>query len=282
MNVNIVFVSYPSGGFGHFVFHILTHHFKNTHKVDNNVLVFSANGDSHNTEKYLPIWFHDPDVYNVDFKSDATQVILVDNGIENDSYKKLREKFNHGTIVRLTISDRIRPVIYKTMAVKARDSDPISETLGHVKEKWQEVNDWSIRENFTMLYKNWPFNWQPIESYDIINLSIEDLIVNTQSALKNLAKQLDDEILEEHRLNQLIINWKRQNQKYFDILGIWEKLEQALDSYQLYTLPELDLHDQGYINYCIECKYDVIIPVYDYKDWFKDSDEIKEMIKCLK
>ena len=44
----------------------------------------------------------------------------------------------------------------------------------------------------------------------------------------------------------------------------------------------LDLHDQGYINYCIECKYDVIIPVYDYRNWFQTSIDIQEMIKCLK
>ena len=42
-----------------------------------------------------------------------------------------------------------------------------------------------------------------------------------------------------------------------------------------------NLHEQGYINYCIETKYHVTIPVYDYKDWFKSTAEISNMIEKL-
>ncbi len=42
-----------------------------------------------------------------------------------------------------------------------------------------------------------------------------------------------------------------------------------------------ELYQQGYINYCIEAKYHVTIPVYDYKDWFKSTSEISDLIEKL-
>jgi hypothetical protein len=282
MSGDIIFVSYPSGGFGNFVFHVLTHHFKNTHKVSKNDFNFSPDGNSHSTTKYLPDWFHDPDEYILDFESNRKLVLLVDNGITNDGYTKLRARFNHGTIVRLNISDNVRPVVYKTMAVKAQRSDPVKETLANVKSNWDDNYDWNIRENFTLLYKNWPFAWNPIIATDLVNVSIEDLIRNPLDTFRTLAVALDDEIVEHEELDKLILEWKKKNQKYFDILTTWKDLEHALDTNCPYSLPELDLHDQGYLNYCIERKFNVIIPVYDYRNWFTNSIEIQEMIECLK
>jgi hypothetical protein len=42
-----------------------------------------------------------------------------------------------------------------------------------------------------------------------------------------------------------------------------------------------NLHKQGYINYCIEHKFNVIIPVYDYKNCFTYIDQIQKMVDQL-
>ena len=42
------------------------------------------------------------------------------------------------------------------------------------------------------------------------------------------------------------------------------------------------LHDQGYINYRIEKKFNIVIPVYDYRNWFNSTNDIAEMVHKLK
>lgn len=281
---NYIFISYPSGGFGNFVYHVITTHFQNVYKINNDAFEFGADGNSHSTVKHATPWFHDPDNYSIaKINTNKSIVILVDNGINNDSYHKLNNTFNDGKIIRLIIDRPIRPVIFKTMSIKSQGSSPIIETLSSVLNKWSEgAEDYAIRENFTLLYKNWPFGWQPVNASNIINVNLSDLIQNPLETFINLAELLDDCIINVDDLKILIKKWQESNLKYFHILEDWKIIEDALDNKQNIPIAELELHDQGYINYCIEEKFNVIIPVYDYKNWFKNTNEIIEMIRCLK
>lgn len=281
MTDNIIFISYPSGGFGNFVYHVVSNYFANTHKVPIKNFAFDSLGTSHATQKYLATWFHDPDTYTLDFESDSTLVLLVDNGINNDSYSKLRSVFKQGTIIRLNIDESSKPVVYKASVIKAMRSDLISNVKNIVEANWIDSSeDYALRENFTLFYKNWPFKWQPVEN--VVNINISELIKNPLATFEYIADAVHDKLINVSVLTTLINDWKVSNKQYFDIVEIREMLEDALDSGTHIELPELDLHDQGYINYCIERKYDVIIPVYDYRNWFQSSTDIQEMIKCLK
>lgn len=281
MTDNIIFISYPSGGFGNFVYHVVSNYFANTHKVSTQDFAFDALGTSHATHKYLATWFHDPDNYTLDFESEKTLVLLVDNGINNDSYVKLRSVFKQGIIIRLNIDELSKPVVYKTAVIKAMGSDLISDIKNVVEDNWTDSSeDYALRENFTLFYKNWPFRWRPVEN--VVNINISDLISNPLNTFEYIANAIQDEIINVSELTKLIHDWKVSNKQYFDIIEIWKIIENALNSEIHIELPDLQLHDQGYINYCIERKYNVIIPVYDYRNWFQSSTDIQEMIKCLK
>ena len=279
----MILISYPSGGFGNFLYHCLTEFASNTYKSDNEDFKFDLLGRSHDTKKYLPIYFHDPNNYKLLLPDTELEcLILCDNGINNDSYAKINTVFHGATIIRTVIDNSVRPIIYKTCVVKAQNSDTIKETKKQVSTNWiDSANDYAKRENFTLLYHNWPFKWQ--NDPQCINVSLEEFIVDPAHTIRTLIGLLKGETVNPDRLMELCDQWKSINEQYFKIYCDWRKISAALDSdFDIDLSNIIDLHDQGYINYCIECKYDVIIPVYDYREWFTSTIQIKEMIKCLK
>jgi len=279
----MILISYPSGGFGNFLYHCLTEFASNTYKPHNSKFKFDVLGRSHNTKKYMPVYFHDPEEYTFALPdSDLECLILCDNGINNDSYTNINKIFPGAKIIRMVIDDAVRPIIYKTCVVKAQNSDTVTETIQQVDANWIDSNeDYAVRENFTLLYHNWPFKWH--SDVQCINVSLEDLIVNPVKTIKYLIGQINGTTINYDQLQDLCCQWKAQNEQYFKIYWSWQRIDSALNSEFDIDLSDItDLHDQGYINYCIERDYNVIIPVYDYRAWFTSTKHIKEMIKCLK
>jgi hypothetical protein len=283
---NIILISYPSGGFGNFLYHILTEHADNTVKIKNTNFNFSSTGDSHSTSKYTNIFQNNSDTYqpaitdNVDI-TDKKILVLCDNGIENDLYTDINKLFPNATIVRTVISPVIRPIIYQTCIVKAMRSDVISESKNHVQKNWIDGNEpYAIRENFTLFYHNWPFLWG--ENDNCINLNLELLITDTFSTIVKLIEDLNMKVINTDRLKKIINEWTLENSKYFQIYYDCKKIIHALNNNTNISLSHItSLHDQGYINYFIEKKYNITIPVFDYKNWFENTSDLHYVIKKI-
>jgi hypothetical protein len=283
---DIILISYPSGGFGNFLYHVLTEHAAQTVKV-NNKFNFNSIGNSHNTIKYTSTYFHEPDLYIPRITIDPSGnriVVLCDNGILNDSYIKISKVFPNAIVVRAVIDPEIRPVIYQTCIVKAMESSPLEETRNHITTNWTDGDkDYSARENFTLLYHNWPFKWDTVSQKNIVNLSLKKLIDDPVATILNLIRALGMTSINDKELTNLCFDWLSANKKYFNIYHKWKEIEASLISDTPVDLTDItDLHEQGYINYCVERMYNVTIPVYDYRDWFINTTKIKEMIQCLK
>lgn len=278
--MNVVVISYPAGGFGNFLFYVLSEFADRTVKINDPKFEFNANGDSHRVKKYTNIWFNDPDRYNVGFTTESDEIVLVlcDNGINNDSYDKIRQYFNNPTILRVTIDYDVRPVIYHTCVVKAMKSNVILENSKEVNKHWIDCDKpYAQRENFTLLYHHWPFKWDPDET--TVNISLEDLINNPVQTLSNIIHAIGCSVIRPDDLKKCCDQWITVNQQYFDIYFQWQNIKHALESGTNYSLDHItDLHAQGYINYRIEKMFNCTIPVYDYQNWFKNTREIK---KCI-
>jgi hypothetical protein len=284
-NPNIMIISYPSGGFGNFLFHVLTEFADNTYKPTKNLFEFSADGNSHSTNKYTKIYFHDPEDYNTDFPvTDKKILILCDNGINNDSYVNVRKTFPAALILRATICKSIRPVIYQTCIVKAKNSRVVEENHQQVLDNWSDSNeDYAIRENFTLMYHNWNYGWECSNESNVINIELESLINDPAETIVGIVKQLGGQIIDHKKLVELCRLWQEANSKYFKVYFDWIRINYALDNQESVDISNItDLHEQGYLNYCIEYKYNVTIPVYTYRNWFKTTADIQEMILCLK
>jgi hypothetical protein len=284
-NSNLVIVSYPSGGFGNFLFHVLTEFADNTFKPTENTFEFSENGNSHSTVKYTKIYFKDPEDYTTDLPAtDKKILILCDNGIDNDSYVNIRKTFPTAQILRTVICKSIRPVIYQTCIIKAKLADIFEENRQQVLDRWTDGGeDYAVRENFTLMYHNWNYGWERSEEYDVINVEIESLINDPVSAITDVIKQLGGRVINQEQLIELCQSWQEANSQYFKVYFDWIRINYALDHNETIDITDItDLHEQGYLNYCIECKYHVTIPVYTYRNWFQTTADIQEMISCLK
>lgn len=279
----MILISYPSGGFGNFIYHVLTEFASNTYKPDNINFKFDTLGRSHETIKYTTTYFHDPENYSIQLPdTDKECIILCDNGIQNDSYDKIDLTFPQAIKVRMCIDDDIRPVIYKTCINKALESDVFNETRSHIIKNWEDSNeDYTVRENFTLFYHNWPFKWEP--DLDCINVSIKSLISRPEATIIDLITKLNGKVINYDKLTEISHEWFKTNYTYFKIFYQWQEIEKALTADVNFNISDItDLHDQGYINYRIERMYNVVIPVYDYRNWYLSTNDIKEMVKCLK
>lgn len=277
----IILISYPTGGFGNFIYYILSTFSNNTYKVDNN-FQFSETGNSHSVVKYTPVYFKDPDEYvlpTIDTKNKI--LILCDNGINNDKYLKINYHFRNHKIIRMIIDEEVRPVIYATCIIKGMVQDINTESSFHVRSNWSDHDEeYAIRENYTLLYHNWPFNWNACVQSNVVNVSVKQLIDDPVTTLKNLIISIDGTLINEKEFVETCRQWSYVNSQYFTPYLEWEKIENSIDNYQCYNLSSIkNLHDQGYINYKIEKKYNITIPVYDYRNWFSTTDDITKMIQ---
>jgi hypothetical protein len=285
---DVVLISYPSGGFGNFLYHALTEYSSNTTKIKNDNFNFGIGGNSHATKKYTNIYFKEPDVYhptliNINPEQLSKILVLCDNGINNDSYEKINIVFPNATIVRICISDRVRSIVYQTCVTKAMDSDVYHENQKFTKKQWSDADeDYAQRENITLMYHNWPFAWAECDQLNVINVDIELLVNNTAQTIATIISQLNGEVLNYADLESFCNKWRKENDRYFKIYYEWDKISAALLSDNDMDLSHVtDLHSQGYINYCIEKMYSVTIPVYDYKNWFTSTNLIVKFIKDL-
>jgi hypothetical protein len=265
---------------------VLTQFANNTIKSKQDVLEFSDLGDCHSIKKYTETYFYDPDKFSTTIDLDIAHKkipILCDNGMNNDQYQQINRTFPNATIVRLVISLATRPIIYSTCVIKAQQSELITENSIQVKKNWSDSDElFALRENFTLFYHNWPFGWETNATSNIINVDLEELIVDPYNTICNLISRLNLTLINEDYLKDVLTQWQTANKKYFNIYKQTNDILNAIKNNNNLNISHItEVHDQGYINYCIERDFNVIIPVYDYKDWFKSTNEIKEMIEKL-
>lgn len=278
---NVLVINYPSGGFGNFLYHLLTAYADNTVKVGGHFFNFSATGNSHDNKRYTEPVKKLTDHYDIKFQ-DRNKLHLVthDPGIDSNvanHYHEIRDFFPNAKIVHCYLTEQIRPVIYKTFMVKAYNKDPVSYHKTAVTQNWNSNEDYALRENFTKLYHNWSWTWTAMP--DVVNFNLETFVQNPFGSFKNLVENTGGRLINKNKCRETLKQWYAANFKYFEIYWIWKDLNEKLDLKQSFNLESIkDIHDQGYLNYCIEKKYNIEIPVYDYKNWFQDTDQILKMI----
>ena len=278
---NTILISYPSGGFGHFIYHALSCHGSNTYKFDHE-FKFSSNGNSHSTKFYIKRYYKDPETFEYTVP-DAQKIslILCDNGFLNDSLRKIKLRFPKDRIIRLFIDPVVRPAVYTTCVIKAMKSELLLENTNQIEQHWTDAEtDYAKRENFTLFYHNWKFGWGPVDGE--INVSIKELYLDPVNTISNLIKSIDCEVIDLDGLIALCNEWKHINRQYFEVYDLYTELETALENNTHMDISHVtDLHSQGYINYRLEKKFNITIPVFNYRDWFKNSDQIKDMVRKL-
>lgn len=114
-----VVVMYPTGGYGNFLYYLLTQHFEQTVKLNNEDFKFSDTGNSHSVTKYCEIFalgpaYQNKNLKNFNYSYEVTDqcyldqinqgkkfVVLGDMGNLGDNLSFLRRYFPRATILRV-------------------------------------------------------------------------------------------------------------------------------------------------------------------------------------
>jgi hypothetical protein len=293
---DIILISYPPGGFGHFIYYVLSEFADRTVKIDNSQFKFSGGGNSHSALEYTNVFWHDPDAYDLKLLatvdvSDRKILVRCDPGLKIPGdlvYTKTDKIFPNATVIRNILNDNTAFLIYDMALKKIVDNDIFQSCEESINLNWSDSSEnYARREFYTLAYRNLKSNkifsnlcrWQFLDKPNLINFSLEDLIADPYQSICSLIKRLDMKVVQESKLKTLCAEWSEKHLSYTVSYSLWPQIEHALDTNLNFDLSNItDLKTQGYINYRIEEKFNIKIPVYDYKNWFKDIHEINEMI----
>lgn len=293
---DIILISYPTGGFGNFIYHVLTEFADQTIKINNDHFNFSDLGNSHSTAQYTDSFWHEPDDYVPKIQKGLdihNKKILVrhDPGWELSAgpiYEKTNKIFPNATIIRTVVNDDIIGfLIYEIGLTKTTDKKIFVDIDNFIANWDQPKEDYAWREFYTLSYKELKSNkiflnltgWSAINEQRMVNLSLKDLINDPYNCLVNLIKTLGMTVIKQDSLRDLCAVWLEKHSAYFYRYKLWDTIRECIESEKNLDISHItDLQTQGYINYCVEEKFNIVIPPYDYKNWFQSTNEIKKMI----
>jgi hypothetical protein len=263
-------VWYPSGGFGHFINAVLTLHGENFVRPVDKELKFSTTGDSHSMSLVAPKYFKDPTKYDFDFDSTRNYSVLIDNGINNEG-KAFLNVFPDSTTIKLCYSDRAWPVIAKTMIIKAMKSTLIDELEFF---EWGTTESWAQREKMFLFLRDHQLRNHWKADKNCTNIFIDELIEysSTKSKLETSGIILQS-------FNDLWELYWQNNSKYFNPIILSQQVISDIKNKQKKSLLHItDIWTQAVIYYYIWLEFGIEVPHNDYKDFFRDTDQIRQEI----
>jgi hypothetical protein len=296
---NIILISYPPGGFGNFLYYVLTEFADDTVKISNNAnFSFDKTGNSHLTIKYTRVYVHNSDYYNATLTQDADifnkrVLVLADHGDNNTDhdYVKTKSFFPNAQILRVCVDQNTRHIVRHAIIEKGAGKNYEEENLKHAEQHWgKTLTDADLRENYTLMFHHHASDniaqdlnqWNKVDCQNVINLCLADLIRDPVNCITDLIKQLKMQVVDSNRLKELCNQWQNKNKKYFSSFECWAQIQDSLNNNTNVSLSHVtSIYDQAYINYRLECLYNIVIPVYDYRHWFGDVFAINHMIDKL-
>jgi len=285
---NIIVIVYPPGGYGYFLNYVFTHFFKETVKIEETGQLFDTVGTMHYQKTYAKAInstnFDDYQLeVSVPFSKSEKIVLLYDCGTANESYSHLdtcqqvHKKFPNSIIIKSVIDKQSIAVFCNTSSAK---TSYLFDHIGPLNQWNSPQEDYSIREYWSLWFHSNPFYFTECFDFNVVNVQLSKLITNPVKTITNIADKLNLTIINHNKLRVFCRKWIKTQLPYFKILSIQRRIMRCINNNINLDISNItNLRDQGYINYCIEREFNVTIPVYNYRDWFKNTNEIKEMLK---
>ena len=246
---NIILIMYPTGGYGNFLYYLLTEYFSNTVKVLND-FQFSSNGNSHQVKKYTQpflLGLHYKNIqsfkydYTVSDKESYDQissgkklVVLCDTGNLVDTIKIPQSYFPNASIIRCyaqSFDEKL--VVWANCITKSGVKDIYPGSL-HTKEgiakfKNKQINEITDQDAIDCLinfFKNdfekfGKFYTSPSNKLSVFDLPIKHFFTK-DSLIKSIticAKWLNTEIQQPDKLEKIVDEFISL-QKNFNLLDL--------------------------------------------------------------
>jgi hypothetical protein len=199
---DIILITYPPGGFGNFVYHLLTEFTDQTVKPNNSSFAFSGTGNSHGTKKYTVTYSHNPSKYHPYIDSDVategkTILVLVDNKWYDNDYSRLREVFPNAKIVRMCFEPRMYPIVFALVTAKTKG----------IQANIYVPPNYKGEGKFT-----------PLHLPNVVNASIEDFILDPFETFYKIATELGLTVINTDQLHGVVAEWRKVHKPYFEDL----------------------------------------------------------------
>jgi hypothetical protein len=198
---------------------------------------------------------------------DKIGICLIDSGIDDDQH---RGKPN---TIRMCIDDCARSIVFQTCREKAE-----------TKVFNFDLEDYEIREKFSLTYHNrnpkfYLNTWQPVA--DCTNVAISDLFFDPMTVVEQLQPHFGE--CDMGKFWTLWNDFVLTNEKYYKAQHLVNRVQNALEwDFDFELTKDYSLHDQGYLIYWLERQYNIKeIPPYDYRHWFKNTQEIRDCLNSI-
>jgi len=264
------YLHYPSGGFGHYMLQMISICYDNVF-CPQEQSVFSTEGNSHSYPLHYTTCYKKFS-HTVDPKfnfGNKESICLIDSGINDDVHRHMPNT------IRMVIDRQARSILYQTCRTKAEG----------IYDFFSGEN-YEIREKYSLLYHHadsdrtfYLRNFQPHP--DCINIPISSLIFDMNDVLNTLVRHFGK--YDNEKVRDLHPKFLKANQDYTLAARTARQMITCLQTGTDMSLEHVtSLHDQGYLNYTLERVYNINeIPPYDYKDWFKNTQEIRTCLRSI-
>lgn len=201
-NPDIILISYPPGGFGNFIYYLLSEFADETVKQDNSSFSFSGAGNAHAVKKYTVTYGqqHKQYIAKIDSNVDSNGrkiLVLVDRAFIDNDYTELYCTFPNAKIVRMTLNPKIYNIVAAMIASKTVNV-PV---------------DLRYRENYSGIGM-----FRPIDHKRVVNVSIQNFILDPFETFYQLTQDLGLTVIKTEQLHEVVADWRRVHKPYFEDL----------------------------------------------------------------
>lgn len=200
---NIIVVSYPPGGFGNFLYLVLTVFARETVSIDGNKdFKFSEDGNSHAVVKYSqpfkPGVEYVPTILNgVNFESKKI-VVKADLGLSNPGLLEVKQTFPNATIVRVAIDEDSKYPALHAFELKVKNRPVPANAYEY----------FDTQGNLNTIAR-----WEAITGEKTVNIPLTQLALNPVGAIKTLLADLGLTMISEDKLEGLCGSWQNANRE---------------------------------------------------------------------
>jgi hypothetical protein len=260
-----ILIMYPTGGYGNFLYKILTDHFESTVKVSNTNFMFSTAGNSHATYKYTEIFKLGTAYVTKQLKSfdysykindldSANQInlnknflVLGDTGNLGDNIKFIRRYFPNFKIIRVYAESFEEKLIlwanaFNKSMTESNKSTSVYKTSLHTidgiakfaNKSINQINDQDAVNCLVHFLKNdfGPYGKQYSKEIDenlTTNFPLKNFFNKDKlyTALDQLATQCNTKLIDVNKL-QISLDEFYKSKQYFDLLNVTTQTDPIL------------------------------------------------------
>ena len=253
---NTVLIVYPGGGYGSFLHWCLMYF---SGEIDILSTPFMPNGSAH---RFNGIMFDDFQGVDKFLNSDVVATFARTHGIsayhskQFDCVSKYQNYFKKLILITQDAKSHLM-ILHNsyTKIVNCTYPPPLTEIVNNYKNSFgatDPVPQWQIREMISYFHESYQFYindlYQPVDSQQVVNVPVRELVDNFESTLTGLFDQLDIPMVRQERISDVKHKWLSL-QKFVNIDHVCQQILAAVVNGQYSEWEDLSIFDEAWLQW---------------------------------